>query len=1188
MKKIFLSILLLGWFGQSMAQSIQRIEYFIDTDPGVGAGVAVLFSGTTTATANLSIPLGSGLAVGFHKFYIRAKNTNGAWSIVQQQNFFKTNLPASTPNIAKLEYFIDTDPGFGMANAVNITSGQSVTKALNIPLPANLPLGFHKFSIRAKDASGKWSVVYQQNFFKNDILTILPNLVKLEYFVDTDPGFGQGIDIPVGNNASINAEPVFSLPSNLPLGVHSLSIRAKDALGKWSIVSQKTFTNCPGLSISAPFGLVSCSDSLILRSTKSHPSAGGTIAWYQNQTLLPINTDSLVVYNNGTYRAELSTPGCVNVASNTLQVNVAESISLSLKAQKPLIYCNENQLITIDSLNSTFPIGVSALFDWYRNDTLILANTTQKSFATNIGGEYKGVLRVASFPSTCNTFNMDSVLVEKQNLQISIGPESSPGQVILCPGTSFTLSVTDNVNDPLNIQWFKDGNLISGQTSSQLIINTAGAYQAKASIGACLNVASNSIQATVNNLVNNDVPVLSSPQNLSTVYCGGEEITINATGCSLGVLWPPSVMEVSGSQAKYITSASIFPLTVTCKGSCLGAQSNTLTILSSGYGGSAPTVEYALLPCNNQYTMVNYLEDYSQNFNYGTGGPVYVCDWEPMFFGSGITFASGNFGNFDYNYRPNHGGYDFVVRQTFSRYHDRTYAFGGSGDDVMTGKYEISEGVYLLYGSSQSPVSGDVSQADFGGFGDYWIIKYDFNTNQKIWDKRFGGNFTDEMISLVPLSNGNFMLLGDSFSGINGSKTSQNFGGIDIWGIIINPNGVQISEFSIGGSGYDRIKKAKKLPNGQILLMGYSNSPISGNKTAANIGDYDYWAVWINESGVIQQQATFGGTAADIATDLLLTEIGDLYLCGSSASGISGNKLQANKGVGKDFWVVKINQSGTVMWSKTFGSDENDEMRAAKETIEGNLVFYGQTDENSQSADKQSINPYTGTGGSDLWILEINSSGNKVTDFAFGDCYTEFIDQATIGIASNGDLILPAMVITAQNTCNPLYRNTYFDYYEHRLNKCMYKPLSTPLCRDSDVLLHTKLRLQTYYGASAFTQVKWMDFSNENPLKINVGNGLNGFVKYKESDLPCFSIPTNFQMNLFLENQTLTGVDFSNFSLQNRNEYAYNKLISTKKITPKLNTSYKAEKAIELLPGFEIIGGNQNIFKAEIAGCVNN
>ncbi len=1179
----------MGCIGQSMAQSIQRIEYFIDTDPGFGAGVAVPFSGTTTATANLSIPLGSSINVGFHKIYFRAKNSNGAWSMVQQQNFFKTNLPASIPNIVKLEYFIDTDPGFGLANNLSITAGQSVTKALNIPLPSNLPLGFHKFYVRAKDASGKWSVVYQQNFFKNDILTTLPNLVKLEYFVDADPGFGQGIDIPVANNTIINAEPVFSLPSNLTLGVHSLSIRAKDALGKWSIVSQKTFTNCPGLSISAPFGLVSCTDSLILRSTKSHPAAGGTIAWYQNQTLLPISTDSLVVYNNGTYRAELSTPGCANVASNALQVNVAESISLSLKAQKPLIYCNENQLITIDSLNSTFPIGVSALFDWYRNDTLILGNTTQKSFATNTGGEYKGVLRLASFPSACNTFNMDSVLVEKQNLQISIGPQSSPGQVILCPGTSFTLSVADNVNDPLNIQWFKDGNLISGQVSSLLIINTAGTYQATASIGACLNVASNSIQATVTNQLNNDVPVLSSPQNLSTVYCGGEEITINATGCSLGVLWPPSVIEVSGSQAIYISAANTFPLTVTCKGLCLGAQSNTLTILSSGYGGSAPTVQYALLPCNNQYTMVNYIEDYSQNFNYGTGGPVYVCDWEPMFFGSGITFASGNFGNFDYNSRPNHGGYDFVVRQTFSRYHDRTYAFGGSGDDLMTGKYEISEGVYLLYGYSQSPLSGDVSQADFGGFGDYWIIKYDFNTSQKIWDKRFGGNFTDKMISLVPLSNGNFMLLGDSFSGATGSKTSPSFGNYDIWGIVINANGVKISEFALGGSGYDQIKKAQKLPNGQILLLGHSNSPISGNKTVANIGNYDYWAVWIDEAGAIQQQANYGGTGEDFATDLILTKAGEIYLCGSSASGISGNKLQANKGIGKDFWVLKINTNGSIVWSKTFGSDENDEMRAAKETIEGNVVFYGQTDENAQSADKQSLNQYAGNTSSDLWVLEIDNAGNKITDLAFGDCNGEFIDQTTIGIASNGDLIIPAMVITAsQNNCNPFYKNTYFDYYVHRLNKCVYKPLSIPLCRDNDVLLHTKLRLQTYYGASAFTQVKWMDFSNENPLKINVGNGLNGIVKYKESGLPCFSIPNNFQMNLFPENQTLTGTDFSNFSLQKRNEYAYNKLVSSKKITPKLNTSYRAQKAIELVPGFEMIGGNQNIFEAEIGGCLNN
>ena len=145
----------MGWSGLSFAQTIQKVEYFIDTDPGFGSGINVPITGGSTVTANLSIPLSLGLPSGFHKFYIRARNSNGIWSMVNAQNFFKTNDLPTIQNIVKLEYFIDTDAGFGQGINIPITANTTVNQGLNIPLPADLLNGFHKFFIRAKDDSGK-------------------------------------------------------------------------------------------------------------------------------------------------------------------------------------------------------------------------------------------------------------------------------------------------------------------------------------------------------------------------------------------------------------------------------------------------------------------------------------------------------------------------------------------------------------------------------------------------------------------------------------------------------------------------------------------------------------------------------------------------------------------------------------------------------------------------------------------------------------------------------------------------------------------------------------------------------------------------------------------------------------------------------------------------------------------------
>ena len=59
--------------------------------------------------------------------------------------------------------------------------------------------------VRFKDSNGKWSLCSIRNFYKellsNDI-NILPYITRGEYFIDTDPGFGNGNDIQV--NASNN------------------------------------------------------------------------------------------------------------------------------------------------------------------------------------------------------------------------------------------------------------------------------------------------------------------------------------------------------------------------------------------------------------------------------------------------------------------------------------------------------------------------------------------------------------------------------------------------------------------------------------------------------------------------------------------------------------------------------------------------------------------------------------------------------------------------------------------------------------------------------------------------------------------------------------------------------------------------------------------------------------------------
>ncbi len=72
--------------------------------------------------------------------------------------------------------------------------------------------------------------------------------------------------------------------------------------------------------------------------------------------------------------------------------------------------------------------------------------------------------------------------------------------------------------------------------------------------------------------------------------------------------------------------------------------------------------------------------------------------------------------------------------------------FGGDSQDLLN-SFSQTAGGYFLGGTILSDSSGDVTEHAFGG-GDYWVVKTD-GSGQKTWDKRFGGNETDNMLVLL-------------------------------------------------------------------------------------------------------------------------------------------------------------------------------------------------------------------------------------------------------------------------------------------------------------------------------------------------------------------------------------------------------------------------------------------------------
>lgn len=113
-------------------------------------------------------------------------------------------------------------------------------------------------------------------------------------------------------------------------------------------------------------------------------------------------------------------------------------------------------------------------------------------------------------------------------------------------------------------------------------------------------------------------------------------------------------------------------------------------------------------------------------------------------------------------------------------------------------------------------------------------------------------------------------------------------------------------KIQFGGIGYDYFESIRQTADGGYILGGYSDSGISGDKTETSQGDYDYWAVKLDNTGqTIEWQYTIGGSESDYLFSTLQTIDGGYILGGYSRSGISGAKTEESQG-SFDYWVVKL------------------------------------------------------------------------------------------------------------------------------------------------------------------------------------------------------------------------------------------------------------------------------------------
>ena len=262
---------------------------------------------------------------------------------------------------------------------------------------------------------------------------------------------------------------------------------------------------------------------------------------------------------------------------------------------------------------------------------------------------------------------------------------------------------------------------------------------------------------------------------------------------------------------------------------------------------------------------------------------------------------------------------------------------------------------YFFLGETSS-TSGYVT----GNHGnqDIWIIKTDRNGTVQ-WNKCFGGTDTEQFRDAIVNNDGTVTVFAISKS-VDGD-VSGNHGGVDIWMFKIDPEGNLIWQICLGGTAAEDFRSVDTLQDGSYVIAAYTYS--NDGNVSGNHGGEDVWMVDASNTGQIVWQKCFGGTASEGPKFVKVMSDGNIIVSATASS--SNGDVTSNYG-NSDIWVIKLDNTGAMIWQKNYGSTQNDVGGSLVVSDDGNIVILGSTTGND--------NDVTGGGHgyTDLWVIKIN------------------------------------------------------------------------------------------------------------------------------------------------------------------------------------------------------------------------
>jgi peptidoglycan hydrolase-like protein with peptidoglycan-binding domain len=340
----------------------------------------------------------------------------------------------------------------------------------------------------------------------------------------------------------------------------------------------------------------------------------------------------------------------------------------------------------------------------------------------------------------------------------------------------------------------------------------------------------------------------------------------------------------------------------------------------------------------------------------------------------------------------------FVLKLNSSGTFQWVNTYGGTSFDFGRGIAVDSSGNIYITGYFYETVDFGAGNITSSGSADIFVLKLNSSGTFQ-WVSTYGGTSGDVGEDITVDSSGNSYITGIFEGTVDfGAGNITSSGSADIFVLKLNSSGTFQWVNTYGGSAFDVGHDIAVDSSGNSYITGYFEGTVDfGGGNATSAGAADIFILKLNSSGTFQWVNIFGGTSTDVGQGIAVDSSGNSYITGSFLGTVDFGGGNVTSAGSDDIFVLKLNSSGTFQWVSTFGGTSIDIGEDITVDSSGNSYITGWFRE---TVDFGAGN-VTSAGGGDIFVLKLNSSGTFQWVNTYGGTSGDVGEGITVDSSSN-------------------------------------------------------------------------------------------------------------------------------------------------------------------------------------------